>query len=571
MKRVFVLFRSLEIPRLLFPTPNKWVVQFSKCERQIGVKYNYYTAFTLGRTSLIPSSFGYVSNFSNRSFKFERNRTASTLSGSSPDGSRNGTTSAVSATWEEYFLYCMIPQTMLWLPYLLVAFLTIEFSLQLNRENGKVHSFEKRISVLNQQDGICDKYAKIVTTCVKSTAFLKMSLKQAFDELRELFSCFVTSMAKWKRQFAIVLCEETYKPSSPNGTIFYGGYSPSSPETLKETFNCHCVVYAKQIAANNPIEDRFCVKQIDYSGGNAILTAVIDGHGGWLSAEFLKRMLGEYIEEAIRTEQSCEDNGYMQKVYLKLDNSLKEFLRSQYKEKTIRSGACCIAVLFDEKNYLVANTGDCMAVLCRAGKAFPLSKQHNADIPVERKKVLDAHPEETDAVVCRQSWIAPKTPQSLWEHSLKHVGLLGLETLYSGCYVKNVLNITRSFGDFHLKDEAFAYDSDMRRYRIRKPFSYPYITAFPEVTQCSRTSADDFIIIGSDGLWDFFSPDEAVSIVKQHIHTSVESAAEALVQKVYAIASDKSGVPIADLLQQDAPFRRRYYDDLTVCIINFSL
>ncbi|KAH9253761.1 hypothetical protein BASA81_008379 [Batrachochytrium salamandrivorans] len=122
--------------------------------------------------------------------------------------------------------------------------------------------------------------------------------------------------------------------------------------------------------------------------------------------------------------------------------------------------------------------------------AVALSKDHNCREPRERKKLELEHPDELDVVVCKRPDI---------------------------CYIKGKLQPTRAFGDFYLKYSEFMRHPDQHasagRY-ISPPYTPPYISASPEITVSKlRPGVDDFLILGTDGLWDFVTSQEAVNVV----------------------------------------------------------
>ncbi len=76
--------------------------------------------------------------------------------------------------------------------------------------------------------------------------------------------------------------------------------------------------------------------------------------------------------------------------------------------------------------------------------------------------------------------------------------------------VMNRLAITRAFGDFEFKTHI--HDGNV----IRKD----YITSSPEVRMTEIDPfVDDFIVLGSDGLYDKFSSQEVISFIKNSIKT----------------------------------------------------
>lgn len=119
-------------------------------------------------------------------------------------------------------------------------------------------------------------------------------------------------------------------------------------------------------------------------------------------------------------------------------------------------------------------------------EAVALSMDHNARMTREQEKLKREHPGENDIVRC-------KSP--------------------TACYVKGRLQPTRSFGDFYLKHSEFNgpeyQNGDRSRGRhVPQPYTPPYITASPEMNTRIISNTDKFIILGSDGVWDFLENQE---------------------------------------------------------------
>lgn len=182
--------------------------------------------------------------------------------------------------------------------------------------------------------------------------------------------------------------------------------------------------------------------------------------------------------------------------------------------------------------------------------AVALSNDQNAMVKAEQEKLKKEHPGEANAFTCRH-------PDS--------------------CYVKGALQPTRAFGDFSLKYPEFngpAYvngDRSAGRH-FAEPFSPPYITAIPEVKSFRIDKHDRFVIIGSDGLWDFLSNDEAVEVVREEMAKgNYEHAGRALVERTLQKAAKRYEIPYADLLSLPAgSHRRRRHDDTTVVVLFFE-
>lgn len=84
---------------------------------------------------------------------------------------------------------------------------------------------------------------------------------------------------------------------------------------------------------------------------------------------------------------------------------------------------------------------------------------------------------------------------------------------------------SRSFGDFHLKEERFAYDKENEKSFVEQPFSFPYISAEPETFVHRRQPDQEFLILGSDGVWDFATTKEVSTLVHKKKNKNVTTIA----------------------------------------------
>lgn len=131
---------------------------------------------------------------------------------------------------------------------------------------------------------------------------------------------------------------------------------------------------------------------------------------------------------------------------------------------------------------LIANAGDCRAVLGKRGKAIELSKDHKPDSTSEKLRI-------------------------------KRVG----GVVFDG-YLNGDLSVARAIGDWHMKGPAGS--------------SCPLI-AEPELQEMVLCEEDEFLILGCDGLWDVMSSQCAVTIARKElmIHNDPESCSRELVRE----------------------------------------
>lgn len=165
------------------------------------------------------------------------------------------------------------------------------------------------------------------------------------------------------------------------------------------------------------------------------------------------------------------------------------------------SGSCALLALYDPARSIlrVANVGDSRAVLGRWDPlsqnyvAIPLSVDQTGFNQDEVDRIAREHPGE-------EGIVDPKTGR-----------VFGLA-------------ISRAFGDARWKwteqltrlaHEKYFGPSPRPNGVVKTP---PYITAEPEVTTTKINSTGerpDFLIMASDGLWDQFSSEDAVTCVQQ--------------------------------------------------------
>ena len=184
---------------------------------------------------------------------------------------------------------------------------------------------------------------------------------------------------------------------------------------------------------------------------------IYDGHGGRNVAEFVRLHLHVNVEKELRVkgERSVEE-------CLKAAFSITDMEASLTGEQASGStAAVCVVRRQGPKRYVYsANCGDARAVLCHAGVAVRLSKDHKATDAQERVRI-----EAAGGFVVRKR-------------------------------VMGVLAVARAFGDFVLKK---------------------FVTAEPYTSTTKLDVMSHFIIIACDGVWDVLEDQEAVDLVVKHL------------------------------------------------------
>lgn len=255
--------------------------------------------------------------------------------------------------------------------------------------------------------------------------------------------------------------------------------------------------------------------------GKLALLAVFDGHAGRECAEYACEFLVEnLISQPAFKEHNLEVA--LREAFLQTD---AEF-RAWAMENDNISGSTGLVVLFRNKDLYVANSGDCRAVLCRAGVATNLSVDHKPDRPDEQLRIEEAG----GWIDSRDVLNIPKLYALGLEHTElldEHHELIGWVTVHKVC---GALAMTRSLGDCLIKDKL----SETFESCYEEGFMGPLILAEPEIQVDRVRPEDEFLIIACDGLWDVFTSQAAVDFVLGHLDTQVPR--EAIVDKLISRA-----------------------------------
>ncbi|CAO2822002.1 unnamed protein product [Amaranthus hypochondriacus] len=213
-------------------------------------------------------------------------------------------------------------------------------------------------------------------------------------------------------------------------------------------------------------------------------------------------------------------------------------------------GSCVLVALLVGKDLYTMNLGDSRVVVATQSddayaeeteglKAIQLTDIHNTDNEVERSKLLANHRDDP----------APITAGK----------------------VKGKLKVTRAFGVGYLKKKVLN-DALMGILRVRNLISPPYISTSPTVNVHRISRSDRFIVLGSDGLFDFFTNEEVVRLV--HLFISKYPSgdpAKFLLEQLVIKAAECAGFSMEELMNIPPGRRRKYHDDVTVIVILLGL
>lgn len=321
-----------------------------------------------------------------------------------------------------------------------------------------------------------------------------------------------------------------------------------------------------QIAGNRYSEDRFAFDEIFVEGDVVPVLSVFDGHGGWQVATFLEQNLISKFQQHLHVS-ACKTPSLLAEAlrlsYLELDAQLEDKVRKTLQlgfDRFNRVGSCAITVAVSPTDIIVANSGDCRAVLACKNGAVQVSRVHNVADSEERRKVRNQHMNENefDVVQCQTVF------EDLATKTIHFDAQAGRTPKEINCYIKGRLQPSRAFGDFALKRQDMNIDLTTGKPIIASANSMPYITAEPEVMTFHRNDDQEFLVLGSDGLFDYLDPSDVVKISRDA--GTPENAAAALIQESKTRALARHSLSEESYRELTPRERRKVHDDITVLV-----
>ncbi|KAL5187621.1 Protein phosphatase 2C 29 [Glycine soja] len=170
--------------------------------------------------------------------------------------------------------------------------------------------------------------------------------------------------------------------------------------------------------------------------------------------------------------------------------------------------------------------------------ALQLSTDHSTSIEEEVIRIKNEHPDDAQCIVNGR--------------------------------VKGRLKVTRAFGAGFLKQPKWN-DAVLEMFRNEFIGTAPYISCSPSLCHHRLCQRDQFLILSSDGLYQYLNNDEVVSHVESFMEKFPEGdPAQHLIEELLLRAAKKAGMDFHELLDIPQGDRRKYHDDVTVMVISLE-
>ncbi|XP_010267538.1 PREDICTED: protein phosphatase 2C 57 [Nelumbo nucifera] len=280
------------------------------------------------------------------------------------------------------------------------------------------------------------------------------------------------------------------------------------------------------------MEDDIVIRSDNLDGFS--FAAVFDGHAGFSSVKFLREELYKECVEALQGGLLLTGKDFnaikeaLQKAFLNADAKLLNWLEVTGEE--VDSGSTATVMFVGNDALIISHVGDSCAVLSRSGKAEVLTSSHR---PYGSNKV------------------------SLQEiRRIREAGGWIINGRICGD-----ISVSRAFGDLRFKtrknemlEKGVEEGRWSKKFVSRVQFNGDLVISCPDIYQVALGQDTEFILLASDGLWDYMNSSDAITFVRNQLrkHGDVQLACEALVQAALDRRSqDNISIAIADLGRTD--------------------
>ena len=230
-------------------------------------------------------------------------------------------------------------------------------------------------------------------------------------------------------------------------------------------------------------QDNYFIYKNFMGNKDYIYMSVCDGHGveGHFVSNFIKETLPHDMSENLKNTNILTETRKAHSIITQTFLIANEKLVDNEEINSLFSGSTCVSVIYTPQKLIVPNIGDSRAVLGRLNKengkiiGIDLSRDHKPTEKDEAKRII-----ENDGRI--QPFIEDGEfvgPERVW---IKEEEVPGLA-------------MTRSFGD-----------------RVAATVG---VMSEPEIKEFDFCEEDKFMIIASDGIWEFISSQECVNIINE--------------------------------------------------------
>eukprot|EP00249_Psilotum_nudum_P022281 c28452_g1_i2 orf=275-3235(+) len=267
-------------------------------------------------------------------------------------------------------------------------------------------------------------------------------------------------------------------------------------------------------------------------------------------------------------------------------------------------GSCVLVMLMKDEDVYIMNVGDSRAILaCQPNynaHAYSIGTQDSCMVSnserigagesllrLELEQIIEETPTELEGFEASHNSSNSRLPAaglslSALQLSTDHSTGIAEEVLriktehpddslsISNDRVKGILKVTRAFGAGFLKKPRWN-NALLEMFRVDYVGATPYISCIPALHHHRLGPNDHFLVLSSDGLYQYLSNQEVVSHVEWFMEKFPDGdPAQHLVEELLFRAAKKAGMDFHELLDIPQGDRRKYHDDVYVMVISLE-
>jgi len=185
----------------------------------------------------------------------------------------------------------------------------------------------------------------------------------------------------------------------------------------------------------------------------SLFLSVFDGHAGPRCSQYLSTELpSEVLKSSAQGIPTCQ---IWKDIFQAVDDKWMELAKGPRYE----DGSTALCIALDGADLVVANCGDCRAILSQKGHTVILSKDHKPTDEEEQQRIVSQG------------------------------GII------IGGRLQGQLGVSRAFGNYEFKESLI-------------------LSSEPEINHFTLSCETEYLVVGSDGLYEQFSNDEIISFIK---------------------------------------------------------
>ncbi|XP_010269976.1 PREDICTED: protein phosphatase 2C 29 [Nelumbo nucifera] len=249
-------------------------------------------------------------------------------------------------------------------------------------------------------------------------------------------------------------------------------------------------------------------------------------------------------------------------------------------------GSCLLVVLMRDEDVYVMNVGDSRAIVAQYQ-----SQAFNSSMEPKVQRIngaeMEGIVEESSATGSAENAGGNEAPAQVMrltalQLSTDHSTSIEEEVLRikaehpddNQCIVndrvKGRLKVTRAFGAGFLKQPKWN-NALLEMFRNDYIGTEPYISCSPSLCHRKLGPTDQFLVLSSDGLYQYLTNQEVVSHVENFMEKFPDGdPAQHLIEELLYRAAKKAGMDFHELLDIPQGDRRKYHDDVTVMVISLE-